>query len=212
MPSSTPTASSATSPFESIQLQEYEILLEEKLIPLYEAKLKLLKNKQNQVQEYNVLYLKIQDLLQHIYLQENEHSNIDSNCLISNSTLPSTVSSTSKLSSPSSSSSSDYKTLINVGENYYVSGIIPQPSLNSTTIAIDIGCNIYIDMNLSEAIQYIQTKLHELQISIPVLQEEIIKLGSDIQLATAGVETIQEQKQQEQLSKSKQQQTNKSRK
>jgi prefoldin subunit 5 len=142
----------------SFRTNEYETLLEQKLIPLYEQKQKLIKNYENQIREFVPLQHKINDIIQHIYIQEG---------------LSTVESSSSSLSVPTSSSSSslqrrssmneDYPMLIDVGQGYRIPVAISHPSLETTTISIDIGCNIFIEMKLIEALQYIQEEIRDLE-------------------------------------------------
>lgn len=68
---------------------------------------------------------------------------------------------------------------MNIGANIYMQAKVPDPR----KIFIHLGKNVYVELELDEAIKYIDTKTRVLTKEADVIREESIKTRAKIKLA-----------------------------
>lgn len=73
----------------------------------------------------------------------------------------------------------DFKTKMNIGANFFMQAKVEDTS----KILVNVGCGIYVEFDLKEAIKFVNFKLRILQKHADIVRDESIKVKANIKLA-----------------------------
>jgi prefoldin alpha subunit len=82
---------------------------------------------------------------------------------------------------------SDLRTKVDLGCNFYVNAIVPDPS----TVFISIGYGFFLEMKLDEALTFIEKKVKFLNTNVDDLTKQASVIKANIRLVLEGLREIQ---------------------